>query len=206
MTGDAPFSEELPPLALALAELMRLRARAEPAVAAASAALLARERAAGHSCIALAAHAGSTVLGVRLPETAAWARALAASGLASDGGDATPLMLVDGRLSLRRYWLAEQRLAAAIRARLAMSPDVNDAAVQAPLVAGLFPRTAAVDWQAVAALADGELIAEKPRAKPNPTVEVRESLPDGTEFKAVWSLLRQSGVAKLVTIHFFDRG
>ena len=32
----------------------------------------------------------------------------------------------------------------------------------------------------------------------------RESLPDGTEFKAVWSLLRQSGVAKLVTIHFFD--
>jgi hypothetical protein len=52
----------------------------------------------------------------------------------------------------------------------------------------------------------GELIAEKPRAKPNPTVEVRESLPDGTEFKAVWSLLRESGVAKLVTVHFFDKG
>ncbi len=63
-----------------------------------------------------------------------------------------------------------------------------------------------MEWQAVAALEDGELIAERPRSKPNPTVEVRESLPDGTEFKAVWAHLRQSGVAKLVTVHFFDRG
>ena len=52
----------------------------------------------------------------------------------------------------------------------------------------------------------GELIAEKPRSKPNPTIEVRERLPDATEVKAVWSVLRQSGVAKLVTVHFFDRG
>jgi Domain of unknown function (DUF4258) len=63
-----------------------------------------------------------------------------------------------------------------------------------------------MEWQAVAALADGELISERPKSKPNPSVEVRESLPDGTEFKAVWSLLRQSGVAKLVTVHFFDEG
>ena len=62
-----------------------------------------------------------------------------------------------------------------------------------------------MEWQVVAALADGELIAERAKAKPNPTVEVRESLPDGTEVKAVWSLLRTSGVAKLVTVHFFDR-
>jgi hypothetical protein len=52
---------------------------------------------------------------------------------------------------------------------------------------------------------DGELIDERPDAMPNPAVEVRELLPDGTEFKAVWSHLRQSGVAKLVTAHFFDR-
>lgn len=52
-----------------------------------------------------------------------------------------------------------------------------------------------MEWQAVVGLDDGELI-----------VEVREVLPDGTEFKAVWSHLRQSGVAKLVTVHFFDRG
>ena len=61
-----------------------------------------------------------------------------------------------------------------------------------------------MEWQVVAAMNDGELILERPRAKPNPTVEVRVNLPDGTDFKAVWSILRQSGVAKLVTVHFFD--
>lgn len=63
-----------------------------------------------------------------------------------------------------------------------------------------------MEWQVVAGLDDGRLIAERPDAAPNPTVEVRESLPDGTEFKAVWSYLRRSGVAKLVIVHFFDRG
>ena len=53
---------------------------------------------------------------------------------------------------------------------------------------------------------DATLIVERSDATPNPAVEVRECLPDGTEFKAVWSYLRQSGVAKLVTVHFFDRG
>ncbi|HMO86802.1 MAG TPA: DUF4258 domain-containing protein [Lacipirellulaceae bacterium] len=63
-----------------------------------------------------------------------------------------------------------------------------------------------MEWQAVGALNDGELIAERPDATPNPAVEVRESLPDGVEFKAVWAHLRQSGVAKLITVHFFDQG
>jgi hypothetical protein len=63
-----------------------------------------------------------------------------------------------------------------------------------------------LEWQAVAGLEDGELIAERPDATPNPAVEVHESLPDGTDFKAVWSYLRQSGVVKLVTVHFLDRG
>ena len=62
-----------------------------------------------------------------------------------------------------------------------------------------------MEWQVVAALEDGELIVERSDAKPNPAVEVREVLPDGVEFKAVWSYLRQSGAAKLVTIHFFNR-
>jgi hypothetical protein len=61
-----------------------------------------------------------------------------------------------------------------------------------------------LEWQAVSGLDDGELIAERRDAKPNPAVEVRETLPDGTEIKAVWSHLRTSGVAKLVTVHFFD--
>jgi hypothetical protein len=63
-----------------------------------------------------------------------------------------------------------------------------------------------MEWQVVAGVDEGELIVERPGAAPNPAVEIRESLPDGTEFKAVWSYLSQSGVAKLVTVHFFDRG
>jgi hypothetical protein len=62
-----------------------------------------------------------------------------------------------------------------------------------------------MEWQAVAGVADGELMAERPDAEPNPTVEIREMLPDGTKFNAVWSWLRQSDAAKLVTVHFFDR-
>jgi len=61
-----------------------------------------------------------------------------------------------------------------------------------------------LEWQAVSGLQDAELLIEKPKGKPNPTVEVREMLPDGTEFKAVWSHLNRSGAAKLVTVHFFD--
>lgn len=63
-----------------------------------------------------------------------------------------------------------------------------------------------MEWQVIAGPEDGELIVERPDASPNPAVEVREELPDGTEFKAVWSYLARSGVAKLVTVHFFDRG
>ena len=58
----------------------------------------------------------------------------------------------------------------------------------------------------VAGLEDGKLMVERPDATPNPAVEVREPLPDGSDVKAVWSHLRQSGVAKLVTVHFFDKG
>lgn len=63
-----------------------------------------------------------------------------------------------------------------------------------------------MEWQVVAGVDDGGLIAERPDATPNPAVEVRESLPDGMEYKAIWSHLRHVGVAKLVTVHFFDGG
>ncbi len=62
-----------------------------------------------------------------------------------------------------------------------------------------------LEWQVVAGLEEGELIVERPDAKPNPAIEMRETLADGTEIKAIWSHLRQTGVAKLVTVHFFDR-
>ena len=61
-----------------------------------------------------------------------------------------------------------------------------------------------MESQAVACVDDGELITERPDALPNAAVEVRETLPDGTEFKTLRSCLQQSGVAKLVTVHFFD--
>ena len=61
-----------------------------------------------------------------------------------------------------------------------------------------------LEWQAVFGLEEGKLMLERPNDKPNPAVEVEERLPDGTKFKAVWSYLRRSGVAKLVTIHFLD--
>ena len=61
-----------------------------------------------------------------------------------------------------------------------------------------------MEWQVVAGMEDGELLLERPADRPNPVVEVRELLPDGTEFKAVWALLPQSAVAKLITVHFFD--
>ena len=53
-------------------------------------------------------------------------------------------------------------------------------------------------------LDEGHMLIERPSASPNPAVEVEQVLPDGTQFKAVWSLLKRSGVAKLVTVHFFD--
>lgn len=61
-----------------------------------------------------------------------------------------------------------------------------------------------MEWQVVAEMGAAALLLERPDATPNPAVEVRVTLPDGTDVKAVWSHLAQSGVAKLVTVHFFD--
>lgn len=61
-----------------------------------------------------------------------------------------------------------------------------------------------MEWQAVSGLDDGICIAENLNREPNPTIEVEETMPDGKEFKAVWAYLKTSGVAKLVTVHFFD--
>ena len=43
-----------------------------------------------------------------------------------------------------------------------------------------------LEWQVVVGLAEGRLLVDRGDAEPNPTIEVREILPDGTEFKAVW--------------------
>lgn len=61
-----------------------------------------------------------------------------------------------------------------------------------------------LEWQVVDGIENGSLIVEYPDAAPNPAVEVRQALADGTNVKAVWSHLISADVAKLVTVHFFD--
>ncbi len=61
------------------------------------------------------------------------------------------------------------------------------------------------EWQVASGLAEGRLLAERPNDKPNPSVEVDQLLADGTPIKAVWAWLPISLLARLVTVHFYDR-
>jgi hypothetical protein len=58
------------------------------------------------------------------------------------------------------------------------------------------------DWQIVSGLEEAELVRERPRSKPNPSVVVRQLLPDGTSIEAIWSWLANTHEAKLVTVYF----
>jgi len=49
------------------------------------------------------------------------------------------------------------------------------------------------DWQIVCVLQDGELVRERPRSKPNPSVVVRQFLSDGSEVEVIWSWLAGNG-------------
>lgn len=59
-------------------------------------------------------------------------------------------------------------------------------------------------WQLVAGLDDAKLLRERPRSKPNPSIVVREELPDGSEVDVIWAWMRESRRAKLLTIFFPD--
>lgn len=61
-----------------------------------------------------------------------------------------------------------------------------------------------LEWQVVDGIERGVVLGERADAKPNPVVEVQQSLADGTEVKAVWSHMVSVDIAKLVTVHFFD--
>lgn len=61
-----------------------------------------------------------------------------------------------------------------------------------------------LEWQVVDGVESGLLIIERVDAKSNPVAEVRQSLADGTEVKAIWPHLLSSNMAKLVTVHYFD--
>lgn len=129
-----------------------------------SALLVSAERAQGNSCVDLAEYAGQpspdAVSGGRFPDVGDWGAQLLASGrcatadhLAGDAPMLMPLVLDGTRLYLQRYFAAERRLAAAIRARLGVAP-ARELDESTPLFRTLFPAAAtAVDWQAVAAVA-----------------------------------------------------
>ena len=140
--------------------------------------LVSAERALGNSCIDLRQHAGQPSPDVAqplptthgagevpapwcFPPVAAWQSALLASGVCANAGVGLhaaayegALFVLDGtQLYLARYFAAECRLAAAIRARLAEPPMASFEAV-VPLFRQLFPHAAKVmDWQALAATA-----------------------------------------------------
>ena len=59
-------------------------------------------------------------------------------------------------------------------------------------------------WQLVADFDNVELMRERPRSKPNPSIVVRQQLADGSEVEAIWAWLAESGRGMLVTVYFRD--
>lgn len=115
------------------------RAASERELVRVAALLVSQARSAGHSCVAL-------------PLVADCRERLLASGLAGDGNTPTPLVIEGGRLYLYRYWQAECRLAANLRARWQMPRKPMDADATQRFHA-LFPETSELDHQALAARA-----------------------------------------------------
>lgn len=160
---DGSTSSDLSPLDLAFARAM-MRLHDEPgqphaALVYHSALLVSAERAHGNSCVELTAWAGQpspdTTQPFVFPAATEWAGQLLASGrcAAPDAVGARPLVLDGHRLYLRRFFLAEQRLAAAIRSRITQHETV-DLTASSALFRRLFPNASrAADWQAVAAAA-----------------------------------------------------
>ena len=59
-------------------------------------------------------------------------------------------------------------------------------------------------WQLAAEIEGAELVRERPRSKPNPSVVLRQELADGSEVEAIWAWLTETKRAKLVTVFFRD--
>ncbi len=123
-----------------------------------TAALVSRERAAGHSCVFLDEWVGrrldddlETPRTEPFPDAATWRTALLATApLAGDGTQATPLVVAEDRVYLHRFWSAEQRLAAALLARAVADPLAPEPST---FRAVFPPLTDEVDHQALAAAA-----------------------------------------------------
>jgi len=162
----------LAPIDFHLGLLIRRRASAAGAEEAAAevvgvtAALLSHERGRGHSCLDLGDWAGrgfgeeGADAPAALPAVERWREALVASGVVGGDGEATPLVWGGGgRLYLRRYREAEERVARRLLARLEEPPPEPDVTRLGPAFRRLFPGAGigegdgGVDRQAVAAAA-----------------------------------------------------
>ena len=131
-----------------------------------AAALVSRQVSNGHVCLDLPQVAGGAALvddsGTPLalqswPSLHAWRATLRSSPLIGASADITPLVLDDAdRLSLRRYWAHQERLAAVIQARSVEADTVVDRAWLGEALDRLFPVDSAVagdlDWQRMAAV------------------------------------------------------
>lgn len=62
-----------------------------------------------------------------------------------------------------------------------------------------------VEWQIADGLRTAAVLSERSSDRPNPSIEVEQSLPDATPVKVIWSWLATSRLARLVTVHFIDR-
>jgi hypothetical protein len=61
-------------------------------------------------------------------------------------------------------------------------------------------------WQVVAGMEAAELVRERPRSKPSPSIVVRQVLADGSEVEVIWSWLTATRWARLVTVYFRQYG
>jgi len=129
-----------------------------------AAALVSHWRGEGHTCLDLAAIAGTVfpedpiegVKGVSLPSLDNWVRELKNSLVAGSPGELKPLILdARCRLYLHRYWEYQQSLAAAILKRAVEKPDETASTEFGQKLQALIPAVSdgSLNWQCVAAVA-----------------------------------------------------
>jgi len=143
--------------------IARLAKNHSPAAALAGA-LVSRSTREGNTCLDLAEYAGKPLPpapqqeGERLfvcPALSDWTKQLIESGIAIQTGKSTPLVLVDHRLYLRRYWEYENFIAGFIRQRAGtVLQDLDYKRLRRDLQKLFKPiPSQATDWQQIAAIA-----------------------------------------------------
>ncbi|UTV28243.1 exodeoxyribonuclease V subunit alpha [Photobacterium atrarenae] len=123
-----------------------------------AAALASYELGRGHVCLPLARLDGQHLFGLNrelsaqlsegLPAIGEWENLLGASAAVSDGSEATPLVLAQGRLYLHRYWQYEQTVAQRLRqAAQGVTTEMAESAQMATELDTLFARSYAYLFQ-----------------------------------------------------------